>query len=152
MRRRKGMDAVRRAVPIAIAVGLLALPAGAAASAFFKGPVNGGANNAGVEFRVKFRHGHPRKVLEFRWFNVPVPPQCYDSFEGTGFAMKVRRTGRFRGDYDVPNTNHVAKVRGRFRHHGKKAVGRLELEGSYAGGCVNADTGWLHWVARRPNG
>jgi hypothetical protein len=146
------MDAVKRVTLIVVAVALLALPAGADAGAFFKGPVNGGANNAGVEFRVKFHHGDPRKLLEFRWFNVPVPPQCYDSFEGTRFAMKVHATGRFRGDYDVPNTDHVAKVRGRFKHGGKKAVGRLELEGSFAGGCVSADTGWLHWVARRPNG
>jgi len=95
-----------------IAAALLSLPAGADASAFFKGPLNDGANNAGVEFRVKFRHGEPRKALEFRWFNVPVPPQCYDSCEGTRFAMKVSGSGRFRGDYDVPDSDHVAKVRG----------------------------------------
>src|SRR4051812_16829694 len=84
-----GMDAVKGvAVAITLTV-VLAIPGTALGSAFFKGPVNGGANNAGVEFRAKFRHDEPRKVLEFRWFNVPVPPNCADSFEGLKFEMKV---------------------------------------------------------------
>jgi hypothetical protein len=134
-----------------VVVSVLAIPATAFGSAFFKGPVNGGINNAGVEFRVDMQNHHPRKVLEFRWFNVPVPPNCADSFEGTHFNMQVDGR-RFHGRYQVPNTNHVANVRGRFKHHNKKAVGTLRLKGSFSGGCVNADTGPLPWRASKANG
>jgi hypothetical protein len=144
------MGIVRR-IAVAIAVmTVLALPAAATASTFFKGPVNGGANNAGVEFRVKLRHHHkPVKVLEFRWFNVPVPPNCTDSFEGTHFAMKVNDRRKFHGRYSVPNTNHVVTVHGKFKHHNKKAAGTIELKGNFSGGCTNADTGSLSWTAKK---
>jgi hypothetical protein len=149
---RKGMDAVRWAAVCAVTAALLLFAAGAYGSAFFKGPVNGGANNAGVEFRAKIHRGHARKVLEFRWFNIPVPPNCADSFEGLKFNMAVNRRGKFSGRYEVPNTNHVANVKGHFKHHAKKAVGTIRLRGSFAGGCVNADTGLLNWTAKRPGG
>jgi hypothetical protein len=144
------MGVVKRvAIAVALVV-VLALPAAAVASTFFKGPVNGGANNAGVEFRVKLRHHHkPVRVLEFRWFNIPVPPSCADSFEGTHFEMRVNDRRKFHGKYSVPNTNHVATVHGRFKHHNKRAVGTIELKGSFVGGCANADTGSLDWTAKK---
>jgi hypothetical protein len=146
---RTGRGVIRWTAVCLATAALLILAAGAYGSAFFKGPVAGGANNAGVEFRVKAHHHHPRKVLEFRWFNVPVPPQCADSFEGTHFSMKVKRHRRFHGTYSVPNTDHKAIVHGRFKRSGKKATGTLRLKGNFAGGCVNADTGALHWVATK---
>lgn len=149
MSRRRGMDAVRVAALCAVTAVLLALATGAYGSAFFKGPVGGGANNAGVEFKVKFHNGHPRRVLAFRWFNVPVPPNCYDSYGGGKFEMRVDRHRKFDGTFSVPNTNRKAIVHGRFKRSGKKAVGTLRLKGSFAGGCVNADTGALDWVARK---
>src|SRR3954451_3357053 len=149
MSRDKIRNAVRWAADCAVTAALLIVATGAYGSAFFKGPVEGGANNAGVECRVKAHICHPRKVLEFRWFNVPVPPNCFDSFEGTHFSMRVNRHRRFHGTYSVPNTNHKAIVHGRFKRSGKKATGTLRLKGSFSGGCVNADTGALHWVASK---
>lgn len=143
------MEAVRWVTAVAVAVALLILPAGAVAGAFFKGPVGGGANNAGVEFQAKIRHGHVRKVLDFRWFNVPVPPSCADSYGGGQFSMKVNHRRRFHGTFSVPSTNHTATVHGRFRRNAKKATGTLELKGSFAGGCADADTGLLSWTAKR---
>ena len=140
---------MKRLVISLAAVIVLALPSSALATAFFKGPINGGANNAGVEFRAKFRHHEPRKVLEFRWFNVPVPPSCADSFEGTKFEMRVNDRRKFHGTYKVPNTNHKATVHGKFKHHNDKAAGTIELKGSFAGGCSNADTGSLSWTAKQ---
>jgi hypothetical protein len=141
-------DPVKRlAAPIAVVVALV-LPASAFASTFFKGPVNGGANNAGVEFRAKIKHDHPRKVLEFRWFNIPVPPNCTDSFEGAHFEMQVNDRRKFHGRYKVPNTNHVATVHGKFKHHNEKAAGTIELKGSFSGGCTGG-TGALPWTAKR---
>jgi hypothetical protein len=146
------MDAVKRLmVPLALVIAL-ALPGSALASAFFKGPVNGGANNAGVEFRAKIKHDHVRKVLEFRWFNVPVPPSCADSFEGLKFEMRVNNRGKFHGKYSVPNTNHVATVHGKFKHHNEKASGTIALKGNFVGGCSNADTGSLSWTAKKAGG
>lgn len=143
------MDAAKRLLAPAAVVIALALPGSALASTFYKGPVNGGANNAGVEFRAKLRHHRkPVKVLEFRWFNVPVPPQCADSFEGTHFDMKVNDRRKFHGRYPVPNTNRVAIVHGKFKRH-KKAAGTIELKGNFAGGCVDADTGSLNWTAKK---
>jgi hypothetical protein len=149
VRKVTGMDAVKRLmVPLALVIAL-ALPGSALASAFFKGPVNGGANNAGVEFRAKIKHDHPRKVLEFRWFNVAVPPSCAVSFVGTHFEMRVNDRRKFHGRYKVPNANYVATVHGKFKHHNEKASGTIELKGNFIGGCSNADTGSLPWKAKR---
>ena len=139
---------LERAAVVGVAAMMLALPGTAFATAFYKGPVGTGLNNAGVEFRAKFKHGDPKKVLEFRWFNVPVPPQCADSFEGLHFAMRVNDKRKFHGRYKVPNTNHVATVHGKFRHHDDKASGTIELKGDFAGGC-SGDTGALPWTAKR---
>ncbi len=149
MRAFERITSLNRAAVLIVAVTMLAIPGTAFASAFFRGPVNGGANNAGVEFRVKFHHGKPKKVLEFRWFNVPVPPNCADSFEGLKFEMKVNGKGQFDGKYSVPKTNHVATVHGKLKHHDEKATGTLKLKGSFAGGCSNANTGPLGWKAKR---
>jgi hypothetical protein len=137
----------RLIMPVALVIAL-ALPASALASTFFKGPVNGGVNNAGVEFRAKIKHDHPRKVLEFRWFNIPIPPNCTDSFEGIHFDMRVNDRRKFHGKYKVPNTNRVATVHGKFKHHNEKAAGTIELKGSFTGGC-SGDTGALPWTAKR---
>ena len=149
MQRRKGMRAVAGLIAAILVAALLMLPAGALASAFFKGPVGSGSGNAGVEFRAKISHDRPRKVLGFRWFNVPVPPQCADSFDRKLFSMKVNHHGKFHGSFPVPNTSHTAIVHGKFKHHAKKASGTLELKGGFSGGCSNADTGPLPWTAKR---
>ncbi len=148
VRRPGRIASLNRAAILIVAVMVLAIPATAFATAFFKGPVNGGANNAGVEFRAKFKHQEPRKVLEFRWFNVPVPPNCADSFEGTHFEMRVNDRHKFHGKYSVPNTNHVVTVHGKFKHHNDKAAGTIEIKGSFAGGC-SGGTGALPWTAKR---
>src|SRR5436190_3808584 len=149
MDRRRRMDAVRWAGACAVTAALRVLAAAAYGSAFFRGPVAGGANNAGVEVRARFHNDHPRRVLDFRWFNVPVPPNCADSYGGGQFAMRVNNRRRFHGNFSVPNTNVKAIVHGRFKRSGKKATGTLELKGSFPGGCSNADTGALDWVASK---
>ena len=133
---------------VIVAAMMLAIPGTAFATAFFKGPVGSGTNNAGVEFRAKFKHGEPKKVLEFRWFNVPVPPPCTDSFGGLHFEMRVNGKRKFHGKYSVPKTNHVATVHGKFKHHDEKASGTLELKGDFAGGC-SGGTEALPWTAKR---
>ena len=139
---------LNRVTILIVAAMMLAIPGTAFATAFFKGPVGSGTSNAGVEFRAKFKHGEPKKVLEFRWFNVPVPPNCTDAYSKLRFEMRVNGKRKFHGTYKVPNTNHVATVHGKFKHHDEKASGTLELKGDFAGGC-SADTGALSWTAKR---
>ena len=140
---------LKRAAVVGVAAMMLALPGTAFATAFFKGPVNGSVSGAGVEFRAKFRHGDPKKVLEFRWFNVPVPPNCGDSFNGHRFKMRVNDKRKFHGTYTVPNSDHKATVHGKLKHHDEKASGTLELKGTkFSGGCTG-DTGALPWTANR---
>ena len=131
-----------------VAAVMLAVPGTAFATAFFKGPVGTGANNAGVEFRAKFKHGEPKKALEFRWFNVPIPPNCTDFISNKHFEMRVNRKRKFHGTFSVPNTDHKATVRGKFNRHEDKASGTIELKGDF-GVCSNVDTGPLAWTAKR---
>ncbi len=143
---------------IAVAVAL-AFPstAGAFFNKFYTGPVGNGVNNAGVEFKAHFRNKNafqsgkrPRKVVDFAWFNVPIPGGCADSSPApSGFDMRVNDRRKFHGVFSVPETNHTAIVHGRFKHHNRKVVGTLRLKGNFSGGCVDADTGLLGWVAHR---
>jgi hypothetical protein len=141
---------------IATVAGLaLAVPSSAQA-VFFAGPVAGGVNNAGVELKVSTRHGRPRKVTQFEWHNVPVSSGCYDSeiyfkkmsvshlrFHGSGHPGK-------RGNRNYPvNRNVTATIKGKFKNHRKKVVGTLRLQGTFAGGCTNVDSGSLSYVATR---
>jgi len=156
------MDAMRRAVVAFAVVVALALPSAANAffSKFYSGPVGNGANNAGVEFKAHFRSRHafrhgrpPRKVVNFDWFNVPVPPFCADSSPApSGFDMDVNDAGKFHGSFHVPATLHSGTIHGKFKHHNHKAVGTLRLKGTFSGGCINQDTGPLNWVAHRGGG
>ena len=136
-------------LPIAAAIAI-AVPsvAGAAQGQFWGGPVAGGSNNAGMEFLLKKKNHKPHKLVKFNWHNVPVE-SCFDSFDGKGFNLLVNGKGKFHGSFDVPQSNHKATVHGKFKHHNKKAVGTLELKGSFAGGCANADSGPLPWTAKK---
>jgi hypothetical protein len=149
----------RALLPIAVALALVAVPSSASAffSEFYSGPVGNGANNAGVEFKAHFRNKHafhagkpPRKVVNFHWFNVLITgTSCFDSLTDNGFDMQVNDRGKFHGTFAVPQTNRTARVTGKFKHHNRKAVGTLRLKGSFSGGCANADSGTLNWVAHR---
>ena len=152
----------RGLIGLVAAAALLVLPASAAASfqEFYSGPVAGGVNNAGVEFHAKFhskrafRKGKPpSKVVDFGWFNVPVPPSCFDSSDApSGFDMSVNDQGRFHGTFSVPQTNRTAKITGQFKRHNKKVTGTLRLKGSFSGGCASASTGTLDWAAHHGTG
>jgi hypothetical protein len=152
----------RTVAPIVVTLALV-MPstAGASFREFYSGPVGNGTNNAGVEFHAKFRSRSafrngkpPHKVVDFGWFNVPIPGGCFDSSDApSGFDMPVNDRRKFHGTFSVPHTTHKAIIHGRFKHHNKKAVGTLRIKGSgFAGGCVNADTGPLEWVAHHGAG
>ena len=151
---------MRRALIPIVVVATLALPSTASATfrQFYSGPVANGVNNAGVEFHAKFHNKRafrkgkpPSKVVDFGWFNVPVPPRCFDSSDApSGFDMQVNDEGKFHGTFN--SGNRTAKVTGKFKHRNKKVVGTLRLKGSFSGGCVNADSGTLDWVAHHGSG
>ena len=146
----------RALIPIAVALTLV-LPSTANAffNEFYSGPVGNGVNNAGVEFKAHFHNKRafqngkrPSKVVNFHWFNVPITgTACFDSLTDNGFDMHVNDRGKFHGNFAVPQTNRTAKVTGKFKHHNRKVIGTLRLKGSFSGGCANANSGTLDWVA-----
>lgn len=46
------------------------------------------------------------------------------------------------------NPNATVKIPGRFKHHGKKAVGTFRMRGA-AAGCSELDRGAVHWSANQ---
>jgi hypothetical protein len=48
----------------------------------------------------------------------------------------------------VNNRNATVKIRGRFKHHGKKVVGTFRMQG-VAAGCSDLDTGVVDWSATK---
>jgi hypothetical protein len=119
--------------------------AGTAGAAFYRGPVES-STDAGVEFHTSRPSLH--RINDFGWFNVPVPTHCAASGEFP-VRMKISNQDKFHGSQAIPDTNYSVTIRGTFRRHGRKAVGTIRLVGSFAGGCSDADTGALHWVAKR---
>ena len=139
--------------------GLLAALAFPAATAAGTRSFHGAADPDGtVQFRAKIKRGKPVKVRGsgdrrgFAWEDVPI--QCdTGSLPGNkvsgyfGRSIKVKHK-RFRAKGSDGYT--TAKVRGKFRKHGRKARGVLRLRGNFpafdASGC---DTGRTHWRAHR---
>ena len=143
---------MKRYLMVSAIVAALALPAEALGSAAYSGPVGDGSNNAGVELSVVFRNHHPKRVKAFNWFNVPIPTHCTDSanFPVDMPVHLVNGQRRFHGHHSIPETTHEAWIHGRFRHHNKKVVGTLRIKGAgFSGGCLNADTGALGYVAHK---
>ncbi len=144
----------RLLISAVLAIALL-FPANAFALYFFEGPIGSGANNAVVEIHVKFSGGEPAKVVAqlndgtpgFTWSNAPIPGGCTD-YGGLGVAMPVNNLGHFHGKNDYSG-NRVATITGQFKHKNRKIVGTLRLKGSFAGGCVNKDTGPMGYVGLR---
>ena len=69
-----------------------------------------------------------------------------------GSTCSVNDQGRFHGTFSVPQTNRTAKITGKFKHRNRKVTGTLRLKGSFSGGCANADSGILNWVAHHGAG
>jgi hypothetical protein len=126
----------------------LVLPGTALGGSFFyKGPLQGGANNAGIAFRIKFKNHKPRKVLRIEFFNVAAPP-CYYSYGPVAPGWKVNRKNKFHGTLQFNGGNATASVTGKVkspRNHWRKVVGTFRAHGP-----SSCDTGTLNYVAKRP--
>ncbi|GEM_PF-7009099 len=144
------------ALAMAGALLLIAAPAATATSSRWRGYIDK-SQDRGVEFTVVVRHHHPVKVSHFAWFNVLLPndsnqcPSVTNSDDLGRTVMRVGDAGRFHGRNHIP-VDASAIVKGRFRHHGTRVLGTLELKGPQIFGCVpgsDADTGPLPFVAHR---
>jgi hypothetical protein len=133
----------------------LAFPAAALAVRYL-GPVDNGNNNAGIEIDFQVgAGGAPKKITQVEWHNVVGFVSCESSdhfykvmrvkngtFEGSGHPGEV-------GNPDWPrNPNVIETIKGTFKHHHKKIVGTLRLQGTPGGGCDGIDTGKLPYVAK----
>jgi hypothetical protein len=143
---------VKRRLVCAVWVVALALPATTAAGIrSFHGTVD---PDGTVDFRAKIRHGNPVMVRGslnhpgFAWEGFPIECELGTLPGGVvsghfTFSMKVE-DGRFHGKGS--NGTVTAKVRGKFRKHGRKARGRLRVHGAFspldASGCDTGRGGW----------
>ena len=113
----------------------------------FQGSIGVGHLQIGASFNAA---GKPKTVNRFEWSNVPAtcpgPFQISDEFKS---VMKVDKKGKFHGKgHAVNNSGATVKIAGRFKHHNKKAVGTLRMQG-VAAGCSDLDTGVVGWSARK---
>src|SRR3954452_19065976 len=83
----------------------------------YNGPVESGANNAGVEFGAHIRKGRPRSVFRFEFHNVPA--QCQPS--GTtavtaplGKTIKVNKHRHFSRTVSLNGGRLTVVVSGKF--------------------------------------
>jgi len=130
---------------------VVTLPMAGTAVAFvhqgFHGSIGVGHLQIGTSFNAA---GKPKSVNRVEWSNVPAtcpsPFQISDEFKS---VMKVDKHGKFHGKGPaVNNRNATVKIRGRFKHHGKKVVGTFRMQG-VAAGCSDLDTGVVDWSATK---
>jgi hypothetical protein len=125
----------------------LLVPSGALGSAlFYKGTLQGGVNNAGIAFRVKFKNQRPRKVLRIEFYNVAAPP-CYYSYGPIAPGWTVNRRHKFHGTLHFNGGSASATVTGTLKkrsNHYKKIVGTFRAHGP-----SQCDTGTLNYVAKK---
>jgi len=147
---------VKRLLVCAGLLAALVFPAATAAGTrSFHGTVD---RDGTVAFRAKIKEGKPVKVRGspnlrgFAWGSVPI--EC-----DSGSLPRGEVSGHFRFSIKVKNRRFhargsdgytTARVRGKFRKHGRKVRGTLRLKGRFprfdAWGC---DTGRAHWHAHR---
>ena len=113
----------------------------------FQGSIGVGHLQIGASFNAA---GKPKTVNRFEWSNVPAtcpgPFQISDEFKS---VMKVDKDGKFHGKGHAENNRDATvKITGRFKHHDKKAVGTLRMQGA-AAGCSDLDTGVVGWSATK---
>ena len=113
----------------------------------FHGSIGVGHLQIGASFNAA---GKPKSVNRVEWSNVPAtcpsPFQISDEFES---VMEADRHGKFHGKgHAVNNRNATVRIKGRFKHHGKKAVGTFRMQG-VAAGCSDLDTGVVDWRATK---
>ena len=131
-------------------VAVLAVAAVAmAASRSYTGNVDPGGT---VGFTAKTHHHRATWVMNFVFKDVPatcdVGPAQADISANPLPPMHVNARHRFHAAYQISGTDQTARVRGVFRHRGRRARGRLRLTGTF-GSATNCDTGVRRWRARR---
>ena len=139
---------VRVGVSAAVASLLLATAA-MAATRGFTGTVPPGGS---VSFAAKFHNHRAVRVKDFVFSGVGA--MCNEGATQADIShsplppMPVNALHRFHGRFKITGTNDRVRVRGVFKHHGRRAHGRLRLRGDYSG-STGCDTGRQRWKAHR---
>jgi hypothetical protein len=127
---------------------LLLLPSLALGNNFiYLGPLQGGANNAGIEFNIKFRNQRPRKVRLLEFHNVNGGSCTYNSGGNLHPGWKINRKAKFHGSVQFGNS--TASVTGKLKrpgNHYRKIVGTFRAHTPSNPAC---DTGVIPYVAKR---
>jgi hypothetical protein len=113
----------------------------------FNGSIGPGHLQMGASFTAS---GTPKKVNRLEWSNVPATcPYPFQISDDIKLVMKVDKRGRFHGKGPAENNpGATVKITGTFKHHAKKAVGTLRMQG-VASGCSDLDTGVVDWSVKK---
>jgi hypothetical protein len=132
---------MKRLLTLAGITAAVVFPASGSAATFkhYLGTVHGGGT---MGFTLKRFHNGHRKVLHFRWADVPVkcqqpdPPGHELSTYTFSHSLRIKR-GQFR-DLDVAGPGAALHVTGHLSHRSRRAVGTIRILGdiSEGNGCT----------------
>jgi hypothetical protein len=123
---------MKRAIALGLAVAV-AVAGVAAARALvrhrFEAPVQGGVNDAGIEFNAFFKKGVPQYVTDLTWQNLSCPAGGFIPFTGTQhWKAGVNRHGKFSKAHAVKNGNgSTVTFTGKFT----KKKGKVHVAGTF---------------------
>jgi hypothetical protein len=129
-----------------LVMGIVVVPSGASnlVKHRFTAPLQGGANNAGLELNAYYKHGVPDFVTSLEWHNV----SCGGPYAGTQhWTVPVNDHLKFHKKHAIVHgyTGSTVKITGKFT---KKKNGKYRLAGTFAvsptPGCPNG-TGTLDY-------
>jgi hypothetical protein len=120
-----------------------------AASRSYTGKVDPGGT---VSFTARIHDHRAVRVKDFVFSGVGAMcdqgPTPADITANPLPPMHVNARHRFHGAFQISGTDETVRVRGVFKHRGRRARGRLRLTGSF-GSATNCDTGVRRWRAHR---
>jgi len=126
---------MKRVIALGLAIALTVAGVSAARALVkhrFQAPVQGGVNNAGIEFNSYFKNAVPQYVTDLTWQNLSCPSGGFIPFTGTQhWQVAVNDKGKFSKTHAVKNGNgSTVTITGEFtRKNGKVHVaGTFQLK------------------------
>jgi hypothetical protein len=139
---------MKRVLIAVVAMTLSSLALASVASGLTKdryvAPLQGGVNNAGLEFNAYFKHGDPKYITDLEWHNV----SCGGNYAGAqSWDINVDNDGTFSKKHLVQglgSTTESVKITGKFTHNNNKVPGTFKV---FPTSCGPDGTGKLDYKA-----
>ncbi len=142
----------RAVLPLAVALAILLPSEALAGTSTLKGKLETTTGEGRVAFELKRKANGTRKVLHWRWRDLPI--ECAEGsrmhtgeFLDGGLRVSEERSFYGRGLYQE-NPNNVAEVSGSFPESWRNAEGTFEVSGDTSQG-TGCKSGVVDWTARR---